>query len=655
MTVNANDNNAWDNDKNNSSAGTRSYANSDILSLSDLISQTSSTFTGRVIPEMNATHEELAKIFKSRKEDKLNALKAKIVPEIDVVDPNISPILPGLVLWMKQGSTIYIAPFLFYTSKMIVDVEEVTMPTNGGNTRVNVPRTPSAYIDKRLNQELTHRFRSNHGDTVAVVQLAGGVVNLEQFGDLKGDEKRIVERVVAYIDREWETGILTQIVRASALAPDRKLDSPFHGRKPFGENGTADARISPLLSHVVGENGVITPSNMEVAVVTTNPQNFGGHGGNNDIAPREVCRVQANVSLLPVNHQEYLAGVRRAGINVMNMGGPANDGYRPFRPCIALNNAIAGPQMNSNGGIIPFLMGLYALMCANNKYAFADVIRRTKCGVRGSLINLEPRLDKLFHDNGLPRIPGQNSSKLDNKTIIDIDVVNRWIQQHIMQQAIFTIPILPTGANSALTKLLIDLNNTVTKADAVKAIIAAADAISSNKFSEQAALNAQSGKGWNASMPVYHTSAFLTIDGTARFNDELFSLGELDEMSVHTFAGPNGGANADLFLRTMYNQANNENLKSRQQRLRIMLTENLNLTDLQINGFGRVGVMDPAFMQLLGSVFSTIGTLNTSSIQGNYMNNNAIFAPGVNLAVDYVAGVNANQQGGGDWNTYGVI
>lgn len=655
MAVNSNDNNAWDNEKVNAAAGARAVAGSDILGLVELMTQTSSTFTGRVIPEMNSVQEDLGKIFKNRKEDKLNALKAKIVPEIDVVDPNISPILPGIVLWLKQGTTIFIAPFLFYTNKMIVDVEEVTMQTNGGNTRVNVPRTPAAYIDKRLNHELVTRFRQNHGDGVKVIQLAGGVVNLELFGDLKGDEKRVVERITAYIDREWETGIMTEMVRAVSMNPELRLPSPFYGKQPYGANGTADARITPLAQHVIGENGVITPSNMEVAVVTTNPQNFNSNGGNSDTAPREVCRVQANVSLLPVNHQEYLAGIRRAGINVMNAGGPANDGYRPFRPCIALNNAIAGPQMNSNGGIIPFLMGLYALMCANNRYAFADVIRRAKCGVRGSLINLEPRLDKLFHDNGIARIPGQNSSKLDNKTIIDIDVVNRWIQQHIMQQAIFTIPILPTGSNSALTKLLIDLNSPTAKADAVKAIIAAADAISNNKFSEQAAMNAQSGKGWNSSMPVYHTSAFLTIDGTARYNDELFNLGELDEMSVHTFAGPNGGANADLFLRTMYNQSNNENLKSRQQRLRIMLTENLNLTDLQINGFGRVGVMDPSFMHLLGSVFSTIGTLNTSSIQGNFMNNNAIFAPGVNLAVDYVAGVNANQQGGGDWNAYGIV
>jgi len=659
MGVNNNNgnNNSWeDNGSNSRTNENRNTQTSGLTSLLGLLSQTSSTFTGRVIPEMTTVQEELQKVFKQRKEDRLNTLKSKIVPEIDVIDPNLSPILPGLVLWLKQENTIYVAPFLFYTKNMIVDVEEVMMYTANNQHRVNVPKTPAGYIDKRLNHELIQKFKSNHGQTTNVVQIAAGVINLEQYGDIRNEEKRIVDRIQGYMDREWETGILIEVVRQTANAPGASLPSPFFSGQPYGANGTADARISAITSPVLGENGVLLPSNMEVAVVTTNPNQYGQNNPNADATPREVARVHANVSLLPVNHQEYLVNIRRANINPMGLGGPMNDGYRPFRPCIALNNAVAGPQMNSNGGIIPFLMGLYVLMCANNKYAFADVLRRSKCGVRGNLVNLEPRLDKLFGDNHITRIVGQNSTKLDSKTIIDIELVNRWIQQHIMQQAIFTVPILPTGANSALTKLLIDLNNPTTKADAVKAIMTAADAISGGAFSKAAATNSGvESKGWNPTKPIYHASNILVVDGTARFNGELFNLGELDEMSVHHFAGPSGGANADVFLRTMYQQNDRENIKARQQRLRIMLTEAMNLTDLEINGFGRVAVMDPGFMNLLGTVFSTIGTLNTSSISGNFMNNDAIFAPGTSLAVDYVAGVNTNQQGGGNWDAYNVI
>lgn len=661
MGVNTNNgnSNAWeDNGDNNSRTQDRNTQSNGLTSLLGLMGQTSSTFTGRSIPEMNKVQEELQKVFKQRREDKLNTLKAKIVPEIDLINPNVSPILPGLVLWMKQENTIYIAPFLFYSKSMIVDVEEVVMYTQQSQHRVNVPRTPSAYIDKRLNAELVQQFKSNHNSTAAVVQIAAGVINLENYGDIRNDEKRVIDKIQAYMDREWETGILIEIVRQTAKAEGAKLPSPFFSSQPYGANGTADARITPITAPLHGENGVILPSNMEVSVVTTNPnQNYALNNNNNvDNTPREVCRVHANVSLLPVNHQEYLNNIRRANINPMGLGGPMNDGYRPFRPCIGLNNAVAGPQMNSNGGIIPFLMGLYVLMCANNRYAFADVLRRAKCGVRGNLVNLEPRLDKLFSENHIPRLVGQNSTKLDNKNIIDIELVNRWIQQHIMQQAIFTVPVLPTGANSALTKLLIDLNNPATKADAVKAIMTAADAISNNAFSKAAAANSGSdSKGWNPTKPIYHASNILVVDGTARFNGELFNLGELDEMSVHHFAGPNGGPNADVFLRTMYQQNDRENLKARQQRLRIMLTEAMNLTDLEINGFGRVAVMDPGFMNLLGTVFSTIGTLNTSSINGNFMNGDATFAPGTSLAVDYVAGVNTNQQGGGTWDAYNVL
>jgi len=660
MGVNQNNggSNAWeDNGDNNSRTQDRNTQSNGLTSLLGLLGQTSSTFTGRSIPEMNKVQEELQKIFKQRREDKLNTLKAKIVPEIDLINPNVSPILPGLVLWMKQENTIYIAPFLFYAKNMIVDVEEVVMYTQQTSHRVNVPRTPSAYIDKRLNAELVQQFKSNHNSTAAVVQIAAGVINLENYGDIRNDEKRVIDKIQAYMDREWETGILIELVRQTAKTDGAKLPSPFFSNQPYGANGTADARITPITAPLHGENGVILPSNMEVSVVTTNPNQYGTPNNNNaDNTPREVCRVHANVSLLPVNHQEYLNNIRRANINPMGLGGPMNDGYRPFRPCIGLNNAVAGPQMNSNGGIIPFLMGLYVLMCANNRYAFADVLRRAKCGVRGNLVNLEPRLDKLFSENHIPRLVGQNSTKLDNKNIIDIELVNRWIQQHIMQQAIFTVPVLPTGANSALTKLLIDLNNPATKADAVKAIMTAADAISNGAFSKAAAANSGSdSKGWNPTKPIYHASNILVVDGTARFNGELFNLGELDEMSVHHFAGPNGGPNADVFLRTMYQQNDRENLKARQQRLRIMLTEAMNLSDLEINGFGRVAVMDPGFMNLLGTVFSTIGTLNTSSINGNFMNGDATFAPGTSLAVDYVAGVNTNQQGGGTWDAYNVL
>lgn len=655
MGVNGNNSN-WDDQGNNRPQdNAAAAANVNMSGLLGLLTQTSSTFTGRQIPEMATVQEELIKIFKSRKDDKMNTQKALIVPHVDMIDPNISPILPGLVLWLKFENTIFIAPFLFHSAKMVVDVEEVTMYNNNQSTRVNVPKVPASYIDKRLNNSLVSVFKSNHNESFNIVQVAAGVVNLELFGDLIGGDitKRLVERVVAYIDREWEVGILTEIVKDSSSQPGVKLPSPFHNRKAFGINGTADARIAPINTPLVGDNGVIMPSNMEVAVVTTNLDRYNQSDRNADSTPREVLRVHANVTLLPVSHADYQETIRRSGRNPIGLGGPMNDGWRPFRPCIALNSAQAGAQMNSNGGINPFLMGLYVLMCANNQYAFADVIRRLKCGVRGSLLNLEPRLDRLFHENNVARHIGSTSTKLDKQTESDIDVVTNWIRQHIMQQAIFTVPILRTGANSALSKLFTDLVDPRTASSAMKTLIAAADSMTDSRFSATLAENVKHQKGWNSSMPVFHQSAMLTIDGTARFEGELFNLGELDEMAVYRFAGPNGGAVAERFMRTMYQQQQRETTKSRQQTLRLIMNEHLNLTDIQINDFGCVAIMDPGFMSALGGVFATIGTLNTSSLHGSFENNNAIFAPGTSLAVDYVAGSNGNT--GAGWDSYNVL
>lgn len=657
MAVNNGSNDTWQDRGDNGAAAAGNQndnTSSQLTGLFSLLTQTSSTFTGRNIPEMNIVYEELGKIFKARKENGLDTQKTSIVPEVDVINPNVSPILPGLVLWLKRGNVIYMAPFLFYTSKMITDVEEVTTYSNVGHQRVNVPKVPASYINKQLNVELTNMFVNNNGAGTVVIQLAASEFNLELYSDAK-DVKEVVARIVNCIDREWETGIFVKLTDELANTAGQSIPSPFYNGKPYGSTGTADARILPIQTPLTGDNGVIMPSNMEVSVVTTNTQGFGQNVQGIDATPREVCRTQANVTLLPVSHQEYIAAAQRNGRNIMGLGGPLNDGWKPLRPAIMLNNAQAGAQMNSNGGIIPFFMGLYSLMCANNKHAYSEVIRRPQCGVRGSLLNIEPRLDKLFHENGVQRVAGGNSIRLDNKTANDMDIMSEWIRRHVMQSAIFTIPFFAAGANSALTKLLQDLRNPKTQARAMKTVVAAIDALSNNAFSNNIAANIKNNvKSWNTTMPLYHQSAMIVIDGTARFEGQLFNLGEIDEVSAARFAGPNGQPVAERLMRNIYMPIGQETLKSRQQAIRVILSESMNLTDVHINDFGRVGIMDPGFMHLLGTTLASIGTLGTSSINGSYSNNEAVFAPGTALAVDYVAGSNSFN-GSNQWDTYGVV
>lgn len=647
MGVNS-DNTSWGADEQVKNTGANKTAgdSNDLLEMMELMTQTSSSFAGRNIREINLASESLKKLFEGRKADRLNTAKAGIVPNLDIIDANISPVLPGLLLWTKIGRTIYFAPFLFHSKDQIVDFEEVQMYA-ANQQRVSVPRTPSAYIGRNLTVALENSLRQNQGHDLNIVQIGHGIVPLESYFDVRNDEKQLVERITQYIDREWETSVMAQMT-TEAGSKGKKLPNVFHGKSPYGPNQTADARILPVTAKL-GDNGVLLPSNMEVQVVTTNGQNQNNNNPEN--APREVCRVYANVSLIPYGYQDHINVLRRTNGRPMFNEGMTPDGWKPYRPSISLDCAVAGPQMNSNGGIVPWLMGLFVLMCSNNRYAFGDVLRRPKCGVRGSLASLEPRLDKYVRDNNVQRIVGTNSVKLDSKASLDIDAVNQWIRFHIMQSAIFTVPVLPGNINSALTKLIVDLGTPDRKAAAIKTILTAADAITNNAFTAHVS---SSDSVWKATDPVYHTIPQLIIDGTACFNGEYFNLRELDEMAVSHMAGPNGILHAENFMRTIYHQDTRENERSRQQRLRVMLVENLNLTDVNITGFGRVGVMDPRFMATIGKVFSGIGTLNTSSLIGSFMNNQAIFAPGATLAVDFAAGSDVNGQGGGNYDFFNI-
>lgn len=652
MTVNS-DNTSWgaaqqpqagkDNQSNNRGEF------SDLLGMMGLMSQSSSSFAGRNISEITNVKDALKKLFDARLENSLQTDKAGIVPTIDVIGADISPVLPGLLLWRKINKTIYFAPFLFHTKDLVVDFEEVQMFSANQQQRVSVPRTPAAYVNPTLTKALEQSLRVNQGHELEVIQIGHGIVALENYHDVRNDVKQLTDRIVQYIDSEWETSIMARIV-VEAGKQNRQLPNVFHGKSPYGPNKTADARILPIVGRL-GANGTLLPSNMEIQVVTTNGNN-GNYNNNPENAPREVCRVYSNVTLIPYAYQDHLNLMRRAGNRQMFSDGMTPDGWKPYRPAISVDAAIAGPQMNSNGGIVPWLMGLYLAMCSNNRYAFSDVLRRPKCGVRGSLVSLEARLEKHIRENNINRVIGVNSVKLDGKVSLDIDAVTQWIRYHVMQSAIFTVPVVAGNPNSALTKLIVDLGSDTNKAEAVKTILTAADAISGNAFT---AFLRDNKDAWKTTDPVYHTIPQIIIEGTACFNGEYFNLRELDEMAVSHMAGPNGTLHADNFMRTIYQADPRENERSRQQRLRVMLVENLNLTDVNITGFGRVGVMDPRFMQTLGRVFSGIGTLNTSSLVGSFMNNQAIFAPGATLAVDFASGSDVNTQGGAAYDVYGVI
>lgn len=659
MTVNSSNNSGWEeNLDNNTGKAPEARPNGDLLSMLSILGETSLSAGNRNVAEILLVKEALNKKYEDRKKNNINPTASKSSPMIDDIDPNVSPVLPGLVLYMQAGKDIYIAPFLFHNNNIILDHEDVSYNLGQQNLRQSTPRTPASYINVSLIKGLQARFKERFGQEIEIHNIGGEVINLNSYVDVINDTPQLVKRVTEALDNSWETSFKSELLKAAAIA-NMKLPAIAHGKKLFGVSGTADARVNAVVSRM-GSNGVMMPSNMEIQIATTNPNNGGYNSYNqNNVenTPREVCRTYANVSLTPYNYQDHLAMIRATNGHIRFNDGMTQDGFKPFRPTIALNAAVAGPQLNSNAGIIPLVMGLFSMMVSNNNYAFSEVIRRTKCGVRGNLVALETRLDEVCRSFNIPRMLGSNSIKLDDKNINDVDVVNAWIKQHVMQSACFTIPIIPGAGNPALTKFLIDLTRPETKVNAVKAFVAAVDSLSDNGMSTQLRLNDANpdSKGWKTADKIYHTQGTIIIEGTASFSGVPFNLGEIDEMGAVTIIG--GGKwtpRVGDFLQTMYAARQNETEKARQQRLRAILLETQNLTDLNITAFGRVGIMDPRLMSLLGNVIAKAGTLNTSGLINSLNNGMTVFAAGTSLATDFIAGSATNGVQAQDFSYYNV-
>lgn len=653
----------WDESKEPGKAQDASHSSvsTDLMGLGGLLGQISTSYSGRNIPEVSEVEKLLTETFTARKSSDLHKLKAQIIPNVNVLDANISPVLPGLVLSLFRGNNVFVLPILFWSKAVLLDAEDVTFGASLYNPQVSnvsgilsVPRVPASYMDKAVTQQLGVIFRDGN-QSKNVVVIGSNVINLEMYSpEQRRDPKRFVTELATRIDIEWETSIMVEIARDYGRNK-KPLDNVFNDQSAYGPNRAAQARIQPI-DRQIGIDGIISPANMEVSIVTTNPNARNYNSPEN--APKMVCTANANVTLLPFPYRSHIANLQR--MQRPNLGGGmrgvTQDGWAPFRPCISLVSSLAGPQMNSNGGLVPFIFSLFALMCANNNYAFAEVLRRQKCGVRGSFIDLEPRLIELFRENQVTRPVGGPSVKMDNKSILDHEAINQWIRAHIMPTAIFTVPILPTNFGSALTKWFVELNDATKRGEAVSAFISTINSITNNRFTEQVQLNAQNQKGWKLGDAIFHNSPQLIIDGTAYHNGELFNLGELDEQSVFHMAGPSGANNASLLLRTMYYPADQrENDRVRQQRIRQLLADCLNLTDININAIGRVGVMDPNLMHLLGTLMTEIGTLSTAAGGNNLVNGQAVFAPGTGLAVDFAAGVDNSMGIVAGFDPYNVV
>jgi len=96
-------------------------------------------------------------------------------------------------------------------------------------------------------------------------------------------------------------------------------------------------------------------------------------------------------------------------------------------------------------------------MTTNNQYVFADALRKTHVGGRGSLAGLETRIQMMV--NNMPGAANvlnpQLRPPLNEKNINDTDFVTNWIQQNVSAHAVFKINLVSNGTLELVTCIFI--------------------------------------------------------------------------------------------------------------------------------------------------------------------------------------------------------
>ena len=214
-----NENNPWANpsdeiDKPGSNNGNVENS-ADFLSMLSLLGETSSTQGGRIIPEIDLVKQELEKQYESQRKNTINKMTSRMAPSTADISVNVSPVLPGIVLFLRMGNTLYISPFLFYNRNIVLDIDEVQYYIGSTNLRQNSPRVPASYINKHLFNSLENELRNRHGQDVKIINIGGEVINMDSIIDVK-DQEQMVKRIKDVMILSWETSFMTQLLRAAA-------------------------------------------------------------------------------------------------------------------------------------------------------------------------------------------------------------------------------------------------------------------------------------------------------------------------------------------------------------------------------------------------------------------------------------------------------
>lgn len=605
--------------------------------LSELFNTPSMSSDNRQLPEVDEVIEILKKGYTAMNESTIQPAQRAIIPTVDKVSPVISSTLPGLVMHRIVGQSVWVMLALFSNKDNAIATETVqVLQPMGMPHKTSVLLTPTNYFTHELVDNLKKHFKQlleTQGlkGEVEIINLMTEdleMLNHSQAGELKERPQRIAN----YLKGEWETAVFCKL---STEYPKHKqqLPSPFKDPDaPYGKDGWAEARVSAI-DNKVSKAGTLMPSNMELVISTTNNPNSNNSNQNNPNS-KGIVRALATVQLSAISyqmHMQNIAAISQAGGQADAIqaflginGGMYMNGYRPLHPVITLDHANAEEMMNYNNGLFPHYYALFALMCTNTDYIFTEPLRRANVGARGNLSSFEPRIEGL-----IAQVYTGARPQMDEKTILDTEAVNKWIHQNISPNALFRSNVILGGLSSPVNKHLEVLSDPVlaNRQSAVQAMIAVLDAMSKGRFSQLVAENVNAKKGWKPGDVALHRTKMIAVNGLAKNPQgrELNTL-EVDEMYLGTHKGKAGLQQSMNYLGVLYG-TNNEEVRSRCQKLRIEMTTGLFDGHVHINNFGYSCVWDPHLMAVIGAALSEIGTLNVANTYSSMRPNNMAFMP----------------------------
>ena len=621
--------------------------------LVNLFNQASMVSNNRNMKEAVEVAKDVVEFYKTMETSTTSADQRKIIPTVENLTSSISPLLPGLCFHREVEGTgyLYVMGVLFAKRDLCVLNEKVYAFQNNVRQSISIPVAPADYADKRVIDALTKHYSATAKQRglrgVIIVNMR--VVDLDMYTHKEiVDAEDRVSRIVNGLTADWEEAILTRA--AEDAAKEGIVINPFVNGQPYGEHKTAEARITAV-SNRLDNSGMLSPSNMEIIATTANP-----NIADNQQTAKEIARVRSTVSLSGVSMGDYMRDVQAGGSGAQDyframtmMQGVYPNGYRPLRPIITLDEAVAGEQMHYNGGLYPFFMGLYLNMCSNTRYAFAESLRRTNPAGRGNLSDLETRIDSILEASGIsPKIA--NRIILTEKNMGDTDVVNQWIQQNVSPNAVFQSKIVQRGNHSAINNFLTNL--AFGKEEAITTAINVMDGLSNGNWSKVLKEEAKKENGWTPNKPWLHRTSQIAPNGICSVGDKQFNTLEMDEMQIAHLKGNSANAKAGIsdLLRIIYGSAQqNEDMKARAQRLRVQMTESLYDGACHINGYGTVCIWDPTLNALWAKAMDMAGGLSLIASNFYAQNRNISFAPGIGLAT-YASAGGANPMGNGTGN-----